>query len=165
MNIKNDFNKISHYKQEPTHKAIQMLVDYVTGEIIFEQELAIIKKRAKKGWSKMYMVDLKQALFELSNKPSALKVWLYLWNKFKKDGTIKMPKQKDIAKELGTTKQVVSRAIKTLRQLEIIEKIDNEWRYNPFIFGVANQSDADLYEAQKIWEEYIGHYNFYKDKK
>jgi hypothetical protein len=94
-----------------------------------------------------------------------MKIWLYLWDFLKKDGTIRMPKQKDIAEALGSKKESISRAFKILKEHELIAKINNEWRYNPFLFGVSGQSDLELNEAQKIWNEYVGYYAYDKSDK
>jgi DNA-binding transcriptional regulator YhcF (GntR family) len=114
--------------------------------------------KSKKGWCKMYKKEMSEVLIDLTNNPLAQKVWVTLWDYMKKDGTIKMPMQKTLAQKLDTNQASISRAIKKLRYLEIIEKIDNEWRYNPFIITVANMNDTQLYEAQEIWEKEIGHY-------
>ena len=42
--------------------------------------------------------------------------------------------------------------------LEAIEKIDGEWKYNPFISNVSGQNDEEAYKSQALWENHIGHY-------
>ena len=147
-----------------THKLHMAIIDKETGEIEYEIEKDVRIKSPKKGYCRMYRNDMQEVIMELSNHPTALKVWAILWDYMKKDGSIKMPLQKDLADMLNVNKSVISRAIKKLRELEIIEKIDNEWRYNPFIFSVVGMSNEELYEAQQIWEKHIGHYDYYKDR-
>jgi len=110
---------------------------------------------AKPGWNKMYKNDFKEIAVQLVKHSMAYRVWLYLWDYFRKDGTIRMPLQKDIAEEVGSNPSTVSRGIKKLIKIKAIKKMNNEWRYNPYLFGIAGQSDAELYEAQRIWEEWI----------
>ena len=106
----------------------------------------------------MYMKSLKWLLNELAGQKIALQTWVWLTGHFKRDGSIRTFKQSDIANDLGTTPGSISKAIKTLQNLEAIAKIDNEWKYNPFISSVSGQSDAQASEAQTLWEEEIGHY-------
>ena len=159
MNYINNLEKCKPY-QKATHRRRIMIEDIATDEILAEYIEPTKEIKSKRGWCKMYKKDMQQVLMDLSNKPLAMKIWLYLWDYMKKDGTIAMPKQKDIANALGSTKESVSRAFKTLKDFEIIAKINNEWRYNPFLFGVTNQKDEDLREAQRIWESEIGCYMF-----
>ncbi len=133
-------------------------IDSKTGEVLSTFENGYIKKQSKKGWCTMYKKDMKEVLMELANYPTANKVWLELWDYMKKDGTLKPFKQTELAKKLGTQRQVIGRAIKKLKYVEAIEKIDGEWRYNPFIFNVAGMSDLEKHEAQMIWEKEIGYY-------
>ena len=135
-----------------------------TGEVEEYREFKEKKIQSKKGWNKMYKNDFRAISLELLNNKMAHRVWLYLWDYFKKDGTIRMPLQKDIAKDLNTRPEAISKSLRFLKQIEAIEKIDNEWRYNPYLFGLSGQSEAELYEAQRIWEEWIGYYEFKNGK-
>jgi hypothetical protein len=146
-----------------THILHMAMINKETGEVEYEVNKDVRFKNPKKGYCKMYRKDMQEVIIELSNYPTALKLWAILWDFMKKDGSIKMPLQKDLAEMLNTSISRISSSLKRLRELEVIEKIDNEWRYNPFIFAVVGMSNEDLYEAQRIWEEYIGHYKAYKE--
>jgi hypothetical protein len=160
-------NNLKYYKIEPKNKnnktKIRTNTQYInetTGEVIKEESYDKWLKLSKKGWCRMYKDDFVDAMIEIANKPNAIKIYLwFLRNKiFKKDGSMKVFKQKDIANELGIKPQNVSRAIKDLQQASFIAKIDNEWRYNPFIIGVTGMSDEEYIEAQHIWEKKMGYY-------
>ena len=103
-------------------------------------------------------------MIALTGKKNAMYLWWFLIRdgRFKKDGTIKMPKQKELAKMTGIKQPHISKAIKELKEEKLIEYHDGEWFYNPFIQGVSGQSDKDIREAQERWEELFGHYNFYE---
>jgi len=114
----------------------------------------------------MYPKDYAEAMIAIADNPTAVKLWFYFLGKsyFRKDGSIKEFKIIDIAKELNTTRQSVSKALKLLEQEGLIAKFHNElgWKYNPFIQGVVGQNDEDVALAQKKWEEEIGYYVFNK---
>ena len=157
-------NNSHNSKKYSTHKVCTNIVDNGTGEIIESYEIDVKQKQSKRGWCKMYKIDLQLAIQRLAKKQNALKVWTLLWDYNKKDGSIRMPKYDVICKKLNMDKTAVSKAIKILKDEELIMKIENEWRYNPFICGVSGQSDAELAEAQQLWEKEIGYYEF-KDGK
>ena len=129
-----------------------------TGEVIETYKYKGNEKKAKRGWTKMYRENAREIMMKLADFPVALKVWIMLMGEFKKDGTIKPFKMKDLADKLGSNPATISRAFKKLDELEAVCKIDGEWRYNPFVIGVSGQSDIDLYDAQQIWQYHIGHY-------
>ena len=60
------------------------------------------------------------------------------------------------------SQQLVSRAIKKLKEENLIQEYENEWFYNPFVFTIAGMSDNEKHEAQKKWEKLFGYYNFYE---
>ena len=158
------YNDIST-KKYSTHKACTQIIDPNTGEVLESYEVNIRKKQARKGWSKMYKLDLQLAIQRLAKKPNALKVWTLLWDYHKKDGSIRMPKYSDITKKINLNKTAISKAIKVLKDEELIAKINNEWRYNPFVCGVSGQSDGELADAQRIWEVEMNHFIQDKDGK
>ena len=149
-----------------THQVQINIIDKFTGEIENSFTKNVREVKSKKGWCKMYPKDMADAMLRLKNRPLAISVYFYLmrYGYFKKDGTIKNFKQSNIAKEIDSNPSTVSRAIKVLKQEELIEQINDEWRYNPYLATVSGQSEAELYEAQRIWEEWIGYYEF-KDGK
>ena len=128
------------------------------GVVLNQQEYNKTPRFRKRGWTPMYMKSLKWLLNELAGQKIALQTWVWLTGHFKRDGSIRTFKQSDIANDLGTTPGSVSKAIKTLQNLEAIAKIDYEWKYNPFISNVSGQSDAQASEAQTLWEREIGYY-------
>jgi len=158
-------NDLRYYKIEPKDKSviIKRVVEEeyysTTGEIINTREYKKYKKTSRKGWAKMYPIDFSEAVMSLKNKTS---VDLYMWfihNKmFKQDGSIKQFKQLDVAKEMNISRQAVSRALKDLQHNRLVDKIDGEWRYNPFIFLPSNTKDEDALQSQYIWEKELGHY-------
>ena len=171
-NYNKEYEKIKYGKNNlsrtvPTHRIYTTIVDFKTGNVLESYERSVKKIYAKKGWCKMYQKDFAEALINISNKPLAIKLYMYLMGNgyFKKDGTIKKIKVNEISKVFNVNKSSVYRAIKTLKDEEIIADVLDELRYNPFLTSVSGQSDAELSEAQRIWEEYIGYYNFYKEKK
>ena len=122
---------------------------------------------AKNGWCRMYPKDYAEAMTALIGKNNAQKIWWFFIKNgfFKKDGTIKNFTQKQLAEKLGIKRPNVSRALKQLKDLELIAEIDGELRYNPFIQTVAGQSDQEISEAQNIWEKEVGFYVFDKNDK
>ena len=162
--IKN-FNRIKYGKKNssrttPTHKVIGTVIDHNTGEVVKQVEYSVKQKQAKKGWCKMYPKDFATAMLKIVNKPLATKIVYYFmsYGYFKKDGTIKYFKQKDLCDVFNATESGISKALKTLKDNEIIYKIEGQWRYNPFLFGISGQSDAELYDAQKYWDYHMGAY-------
>jgi len=155
---KNEFKERLNERDYEHYEVNIKKINSKTGEILEEYSKGYRKKQAKKGWCMMYKKDMRQVLKELATYPTAMLVWLELWDNMKKDGTIAMPKQIDLAKKLGKQRQVIGRAIKKLKEEELIEKIGNEWRYNPFIFTISGMSDIERFEAQQIWEKEVGHY-------
>jgi len=134
-----------------------------TGEVYGSTEYAYEKKQSKKGWAIMYKTDMREAIASISDKPSVLKVWLWLWDKMKKDGTIAIPKITKMAKELEMSRQTISKALKTLKGEKIIEQDEyGVWYYNPFLFIISGTTDYDRHTMQQFWEENFGHYDFYK---
>ena len=110
-------------------------------------------------WCRMYMEELGEAMMKIANRPNATILFLKLWNYYRKDGTIRMPKYDELGSEIGMDKYAISKAIKVLKENKLIAKIDNKWRYNPFIVGTTNQSDTELGNAQYIWEMKINKEN------
>ncbi len=156
-----------NYNREALKDRTNENVDLVTttvihtnknGEVLNQRKYNKTPKLRRRGWTPMYMKSLKWLLNELAGQKIALQTWIWLTGHFKRDGSIKTFKQSDIVKDLGTTPGSISKAIKTLQNLEAIAKIDAEWKYNPFISNVSGQSDMDASLAQSIWEQEIGHY-------
>jgi len=162
-----NFNKFGSSDKKVTHKLIASIVNNETGEIEEVYETSYKKKISKRGWCKMYPKDFANTISKIVHKPLALNIYLYFmqYGYFKKDGTIKNFKQVDLAKHFNVNKSSVSKAIKVLKNEEIIAQIDNEWRYNPFLVLVSGQSDDEAYEAQYIWDKYMSAYEFDKNKK
>ena len=77
MNYINNLQKSKHYKNA-THRKRIMIEDIYTDEIVAEYLEPTKLSKSKQGWCKMYKKDMQQALMELSNKPLAMKIWLYL---------------------------------------------------------------------------------------
>ena len=162
-----NFNKFNSPDKKITHKIVASIVNNETGEIEETYETFYKKKISRRGWCKMYPKDFATTISKIVHKPLALNIYLYFikYGYFKKDGTIKNFKQVDLAKHFNVNKSSVSKAIKVLKDEEIIANIDNEWRYNPFLVLVSGQSDDEAYKAQYIWNKHMCAYEFDKDKK
>lgn len=147
-------------KLAPTHRVIGQMINYETGEVERQIEYSVKRTYAKKGWCKMYPKDFATAMTKIINKPLASKMVYHFmrYGYFKKDGTIKYFKQKDLTKVFNVTDSAISKALKVLKDEEIIYKIEGELRYNPFLLGISGQSDAELHEAQKYWDYHMGAY-------
>lgn len=143
------------------------IYDDTTGMVEFQKTVETKFKNSKKGWCRMYPKDYAEAMTALIGKNNAQKIWWFFIKNgfFKKDGTIKSFTQKQLAEKLGIKRPNVSRALKQLKDLELIAEIDGELRYNPFIQTVAGQSDQEISEAQNIWEKEVGFFVFDKNDK
>jgi len=131
-----------------------------TGEVVRTSERHYKIRQGKKGWAVMYKTDMKEAILSIIDKPKVIRVWLFLWDKLKKDGTIVMPKIAKISSELNISRQTVSRALRTLKDEKIIEydEENNIWYYNPFLFVISGVSDSDRHDLQQMWENMFGYY-------
>ena len=155
--IKNNFKQKNVHKFKENEKDVAHMTIEKSDGSTFTKPLK--EKHSKRGWGKYYMKDLRELLYLLSEEPKyALKVWIELTKLFKRDGSIKTFKQKDIAEKLNISRSTVSKALKILINLEAIAKIDGEWRYNPFIITISGSSDSEIHDSQYLWEYEIGHY-------
>ena len=156
------------YKSEKANiRQVVQIFDEKTGEIKKEYETLYTQRKSKRGWCRMYAKDYGEAMRSISHNRTAIDLWFYFLSNgfFKKDGTIKPFNQTKIAKELGYSRPSVNKAVRVLKENELIAKVsgEEEYRYNPFIQGIANQSDEEIALAQDIWEREIGYYDYYKD--
>ena len=156
-----------NYNKESLKKRLKENTDLVittqthidkNGKVIHTGEYNATPKYKQNGWGAYYMKSLKWLLNELAGKKTVMQTWIWLTDKFKRDGTIKPFRQVDIVMDLKTNKATVSKAIKELQKLDAIHKIDGEWRFNPFIINVSGATDAQISKSQEIWEKEIGHY-------
>ena len=126
------------------------------GNRIKSVEKEIKGEKPKRGWNMMYKKNVKEAIEAIKKEPNTISVWLFLWEYLKKDGTIDMPLQKVIASELGINERSIRKAIKRLKNEQIIGKDGNKWYYNPYMFMPYGIKDEDAYKIQKRWDKLFG---------
>jgi len=163
---KKTLKKIKKYEQKVADVFVVVSEIDKKGNVIKKYSAQYKKRKSKKGWSRMYHKDYAKTTTEIiKENPFAMILFNYFLENgyLKKDGTIKPFKQIELANQLNTTRQRISRALKTLTDYKMIEKYNNELFYNPFLICISGTTEEQISENQIKWEELFGHYTSSKD--
>jgi len=158
-NVKPSDEKISSQKKDKIvgskKDRILTVVDRATGEV--EAQIKLPDRKLGTGWFAMFQ-DPIGWIAEQRLSGEQLSVLLHLLSKMEYDNYIRVP-QKYIAEKLNMTQSHVSRALKTLKDMEIIveeerEGINKTYRFNPNVAhkGSYNYKD-NVIEFNQLLEE------------
>ncbi len=129
-------------------------VNPLTGEI--ETTQAYIKNKSKiykskRGWTKMYRIKYDEVAREMTSKLE-YDIMAYIRDSnIPKTFVLSFSIEK-ITRDFNTTRNTVAKAIRKLRDLEFIVKVNNTYLLNPFIYVPPLVCDDVIAEAQENWE-------------
>ena len=130
------------------------IVNPLTGEV--ETTQAYTKNnskiyKSKRGWTKMYRIKYDEVAREMTSKLE-YDIMAYIRDSnIPKTFVLSFSIEK-ITRDFNTTRNTVAKAIRKLRDLEFIVKVNNTYLLNPFIYVPPLVSDDVIAEAQENWE-------------
>ena len=160
-NVKPSGEKISNFEKKETiikskKDRILTVVDRATGEV--EAQIKLQDRKLGTGWFAMFQNPIGW-IAEQRLSGEQLSVLLYLLSKMEYDNYLRVP-QKTIAEKLNMTQSHVSRAMKLLKDMNIIveekrEGTNKTYRFNPNIAhkGSYNYRDNVIEFNQKVDEK------------
>lgn len=113
-----------------------------------------ISTRANLFWGS-FVLDMLELLAKLNLKNTEYRTLLYLCSLSNQDDNIAYIKQVSISEDLDINKSNLSRAIKDLREKQLIAKVDNGYMINPNLFYKGSARNNKVQKLHSIFKNKI----------